>query len=123
MYRNEWKFQFSGDELLNASTEKVTYHTERLNWWGAELASSETALRERGVEFREYQQTGGSRLETVLDPDLSRRVSECRSKIDHHREMLRDFTMYVNLFDRNRETMFPLSSHDVRHFGFFRIAD
>ena len=119
MYRNEWQFQFSGDELLNAATDKASYHGERLKWWTQELETSEAALRERGVEFREYSQTGGSRIETVLDPDLSRRVAECRSKIEHHRDMLREFEMYSSLFERNREAMFPLSPHDVRHFGFF----
>jgi len=115
--RHQWSFEFNATELADAADRKIAHHTERLGWWNTEADAAEAQLRATGVEFREYSQTGGSRLDVVIDPGLSKRLSECKQKIEHHRDRLDEFTTYKAMFERDPVATFQLDTDDVRHFG------
>lgn len=113
---HEWTFQFSAGELHEATHARRVHHENRLEFWRSELEKADTALRARGVEFRDVPMTGGSRVDTVLDPQLAARVSECRSKVAEHTAKRVTFVRWEALFKRSAMRTFDLTVGDVEFF-------
>lgn len=60
------------------------YYRLRANWWGEEKDKAVVRAKEAGIEVREYDVTGGKSVEVVIDATVTKRLSECATKIASH---------------------------------------
>src|SRR5689334_14627592 len=93
MKRSEHTFQFLGQQISDAAKAEHHYHAGRLEFWKAEQDKAADKARESGVEIREYDVTGGKRVDVVLDPTVASRLQECANKINSHRAAADRFSM------------------------------
>lgn len=114
--RTSWKFQYRGSALYRASQKLATYHQERRHFWENELTIAEDDLRTTGVDFREQQVTGGTRIDLVIDPPKQARVQECRNKVEEHKKLEEEFDTYARAFQLNPDVNLELDVSDMRFF-------
>lgn len=117
--RGDWKVKVPALQVVEAATERREHHINRKHWWENQLAIAEKDLRENGVEMREQPITGGNRLQAILDPERSRRVEECRAKVESHRQRAEEYQAYIhtlNLIIKEGEGAVELGVSDVQFF-------
>lgn len=114
--RQQWTFEYSAQTVCEAASCKVVYHRERADFWRGELATAEAELREHGIEFREYDVTGGRRLDPVLDPQRQQRVQECRHKLAEHERNIEEYEAYRLALKDNLGATVRLDVDDIKFF-------
>ena len=115
--RREWKFAYPADRLRRAAAEKKAYHQERHRFWTKELKKAENEVRNHGIDFRDYQVTGGSRLEAVIDPSLAKRYSESRRKLEKHQDRIDEYDRFERAFAKHLDDSYELDIDDMTFFG------
>jgi hypothetical protein len=114
--RNDWRVQVSSAKLAAQSQQRAQYHEQRLTWWKDEEAKAREAIRDSGVEYREQQVTGGERFEAIIDPSLSRRLSECGQKINNHRSGADEYLRWAAFLAAMNGVALTLSREDFHYF-------
>ena len=117
--RSDWKVKVPALQVVAAAMEQQAHHLSRQEWWENQQAIAEKDLRENGVEMREQPITGGNRLQAILDPERSRRVEECRGKVESHRQRAEEYQAYIhtlNLIIKEGEGTVELGVSDVQFF-------
>ncbi len=119
--KDKWTIQISAAALQGAAENRQRYHQQRAAWWAGEQSKAEKTLREKGIDIREYQQTGGARMQAILDPDLANRLSECQGKVKHHSTQSQMFVEWSRFF----AAMPDSHSLDVEQqdFAFFHVGE
>lgn len=116
--RHEWILKRSAAILGGAAENKIRYHQERLEFWEKELETAEQQLREFGVEFKDFEVTGGKRLEPKVDRGLLNRYEEALNKKDEHEASLRQYKMYARAFEAEQpDKQFEVDIDDLKFFG------
>jgi hypothetical protein len=116
MNRNKHTFQFSGSAIAEAAGREAEYHGVRLAWWTAEQDKATRAAKEKGIEIREYDVTGGKRAEMVIDATLQGRLTECANKIYAHRKAAEQFRIEAGAYAANPTRVYELDPEDVVYF-------
>jgi hypothetical protein len=119
--RNTWEFRYRPSEVLDAAQKRLAHHKERLDWWQKEMSMAEKELKEKGFEYREEHRSMGADLVIVGDPQLAKRVSDCRRKISEHQQSLNVHETWVRALrgkaEREPKTDLILKIEDVVFFG------
>ena len=119
--RERWQFKFTVGEVLVGVAQKIEHHTCRLAWWENEMDQAEAGLVDKGFEYRERRNSLGEELVVVGDPELAKRVSECRNSIQRHKERKQEYETWQRVLDaqkRHDDTAeLPLKYADVENFG------
>lgn len=115
--RRQWRFAYQAGKLVQPADGKREHHQFRARWWQGELEKAEKDLRQHGVEFREYQVTGGTQVNPVLDPTRQARVQECRQKVKDHEALADEYAIYARAFELNPGAELELDAEDVKFFG------
>ena len=84
--RDTWDFNYSTAQVHEAAVEQASYHADRYRWWEKESKAAEKSLKDKGFEYREEQFTRGGDMVIVGDPQLVKRVTDCKRKMEEHRE-------------------------------------
>ena len=113
--RKEWKFEYSAAVLLDKTVQRITYHEQRLAFWKGEEATADKRAK-ASAQFKEYPITGGTRTELVLDPTEQARLDECRRRLNHHREWLRGYAAFQDVFQQNLGSQLVLDVDDIVYF-------
>lgn len=100
--RVDWTFRYKPAEVLEAAKKCAKHHLERLQWWKKELEKTEKELRKKGFEYREREETLGTHVQIVGDPELSKRASQCREKIFSHQEAQRVYETWARALLRRK---------------------
>lgn len=116
-HRHEWTFHYKALDVAAAASERAAYHSLRERTWLDTLDQAERDLREKGVDFRDREVTGGNRIEAVVDPELSNRVNECRQKVEHHRRKGEEYQAYAVVLGAHPDDQLHLAVDDVQFFG------
>jgi hypothetical protein len=116
MRRNEHVFQFSGEQIAAAARAEHKYHRDRGQWWKSEQERAIAAAKEKGVEVREYDVTGGKSLQIVLDPSLDKRLSVCANKINSHWAAADRFKIEADCYVTQGSRTFELHPDDAVYF-------
>ena len=53
MHRNEWKFEFSTSDVLEATKAKISYHDQHLEFWTNKREELMATIRAEGIEINE----------------------------------------------------------------------
>lgn len=116
--RNDWFFDYSVGDVAYAAGQKANYHEGRKRWWGGERQSVVEQIRATGVEVREFEITGGKDAQVVIDPTLSKRLSECQMKIAEHERKAEEYGSWqIVLEGQNPAHPLELDHQDVLFFG------
>jgi hypothetical protein len=119
--RGTWQFTYPVSELAKAAQKLKKYHEDRLAWWESEAEQAEAELKDKGFEYRESRFTGGHDVTIVGDPQLSKRVQECKAKISGHKARIYDYGTWDRVFQLNlnqdEKAELPLKFEDVVFFG------
>jgi hypothetical protein len=115
--RDKIQFSYTGHVLAQACAGRRAHHEGRREFWAAELEAAKAAFREAGVEFREHQVTGGTRLSAVMDPERQRRLDECQGKVTEHQQKTEEYDRWYRGFQANQGPHFTLDPEDIAYFG------
>jgi len=116
MKRQEHLFQFTGKQISRAARTEHDYHIERMEWWKIEQKKAIEATKEKGVEVREYDITGGKAVQVITDPSLSMRLTDCANKLNSHRKAADDFKIQADCYGTQPERTYELQPDDVIYF-------
>jgi hypothetical protein len=116
-HRATHRFQFTAEKIHLAAAGEAKYHAERADWWGLEYHKAVAAAKEKGVQVREYEVTGGKRADLMLDPALQNRMSECASKRTSHQQAADRFTIEAATYGSQAPGVtYDLDGEDVMYF-------
>lgn len=118
MKRTEWTITKSTHELKEAATAREMYHTKRFLHWQDEIKSAEATLREKGIEIRHHQVTGGTQANVVLDPEMVKHLNTCEAKLRIHQDACGEFARWGAFLDANPEHV-HLVTLDKSDFDYF----
>ena len=121
--RHDWKCYLPARVVRESAEKKADYHRTRVAFWSDELEVANRELKENGIQLRDVPVTGGYRVEHVVDLPLSKRVTECREKLDNHQRLVTDYSAYVRLMELiesaqedEEEDCVPLGPEDILYF-------
>jgi len=116
MKRHEHQFQFTGKQISAAAWCEYTYHDGRLTYWKEAQELAIKKAKDAGVDIREYDVTGGKRVEMVIDPTLTTRLNECASKVQSHRAAADKFKIEAECYGTQEGRVYELHPDDVVYF-------
>ena len=99
MQRTKWTFHYQAEEVRAGAEAKVEHHESRYDFWTGERAAILGQIKETGLDVRNYEVTGGSRADVVIDPTLQKRLTECESKVREHSNAIEDYSRWVAVFE------------------------
>ena len=119
--RDTWDFTYKTSEVHKAATNKVSHHSRRYKWWEAESEKAEASLKDKGFEYREEQFSGRADMVIVGDPQLVKRVTDCRRKMEEHRQTVALFEVWARALggkaEKEPDAELVLKVDDVVFFG------
>lgn len=125
MNRDEWKFAYTAEKLLEAATAKKTFHEGRLTWWTDKQKEVEATIRSEGIEIDESVAIGtsnyansftGRGANVTIRNDLVRDLQECVSKAQEHREKVRGYDAWIQVLASQGRAAFDLHQDDWLFF-------
>ncbi len=117
MKRNSHLFQFSASQIHDAAKAEAEYHVQRTAFWKEEQKKAIAKAKEAGVEIREYDVTGGTNVEVVLDPSVSNRLQQCANKIRSHQGEADRFQIEADAYgSQMAEKYYEVDPDDVVYF-------
>ena len=128
MLRNQWKFDYSASEILQATESKLKFHHERLAWWKNKKEDVISMIREEGLEIDENiameyispkSRDWGTQV-TVRD-DLRKDLNECLKKLSYHTDLINDYAAWQQVLRVNPENSLNLD-HDDWLFFFGQVS-
>lgn len=120
--RDGFRFLYESAKLKEACQLRSLYHRDRQDYYTEQAATLEAKLREKGIELREQQVTGGPQFNAVLDPEISKELQLARQKRDWHRQEAELYEAYSGAFGSSTTTYW-LTIDDVRYFGIYKERD
>ena len=125
MNRGEWKFSLPGSELAAKARACHEHHVARLAWWGEQLEEAKARLKAEGVEIREAPEMAAfaastrsyaADMQVVVDPTLTRRITQCQGKVKEHQEARDEFDRWLRAFEQNPNARYDLDIDDMNYF-------
>lgn len=121
--RSEHLFQFTASQIRDAARAEAEYHEEREEFWGdVHERAAATVLETSSVELRRSPQTGGDRIDVVVDygdPAAYKALQESFAKRERHREAADRFRTDAKIYGSQTglvSRFFELDADDVHHF-------
>jgi hypothetical protein len=122
--RRDWTFPFTSSEVRMACEAKFAYHMSRYEHWSDRVEALEAKLKNEGVEFREYQVTGGKQLDVVLDPQIAKELNEAKDKQRQHERSSKEYRAYLaGLSKPPVDVLLRLTADDIVFFGLDVVDD
>ncbi|AKU11261.1 hypothetical protein AzCIB_1356 [Azoarcus sp. CIB] len=93
MLREEWKFDYTTDQLGEAAQGKLRFHEERLAFWQQKRKSVMDTIRAEGLEVDEKIATAYNNpkardwhrgAQVMVRNDLQKDLDECLEKLEWH---------------------------------------
>ena len=125
MLRKDWCLEYTASKLSEASTEKLAFHQERLNWWKAKRTEVMNTIRSEGLEidekivleFRSPKSRDWDRgSQVMVRNDLQNDLSECLEKLSHHTEKVQQYDGWQQVLAANPQARVKLDIEDWLFF-------
>lgn len=125
MNRDEWKFPYTADKLLQASADKKSFHEGRLAWWENKRKEVEATIKSEGIEIDESVAAGiGTYTSNTIHRgaqvsirnDLVRDLQECVGKTAEHREKIKQYDAWGQVLASQGQASFDLHQDDWLFF-------
>ena len=118
--RSKHLFEFRAEKIAAAAKAEAEYHLQRVSFWRKEYEAAVARLKESAkVEFREYDVTGGKRVDLAVDyGDMLayQRMQEAWSKIESHRHSAEQYRMEATAYESQSGRVYTLDTMDVLHY-------
>jgi hypothetical protein len=119
--RDRWVFRYKPVEVLAAAERLAKHHAERHQWWDKERQAAEAELKKKGFEYRERATSVGQDFQIVGDPELIRRLNQCKQKSHDHQEAQRLYEIWARALKARAERQpgeeLELKINDIVFFG------
>ncbi len=115
--RNFWPFNYKAGDLVVPAQKKATYHRERQKNWLDSYERVKRELKEKGIDIRFAEVTGGERADIVVDQQIQRRLDECMSKMRAHKRQAEEYEAFTRAFTLNEHQELELTVDDINYFG------
>ena len=116
-----WDFNYRSSEVLVAAKKQAKHHASRYQWWEKELKAAEESLKAKGFEYREEQFSRGGDMVIVGDPQLVKRVTDCKRMMEDHQDNQELFEVWTRALagkaEKEPESELVLKVDDVVFFG------
>ncbi len=123
MNRDEWKFSYTADRLLEAAMGKKEFHLGRLDWWSKKQKEVEGTIRSEGIEIDESVASAITNYSTAhrgaqvnIRGDLVRDLQECVVKVSEHREHIKNYDAWAQVLSSQGSSSFDLHQDDWLFF-------
>ncbi len=119
--RDSWDFNYKTAEVLRGAEKQATHHASRYAWWEKESKAAEKSLKDKGFEYREEHFSRGADMVIVGDPQLVKRVTDCKRMMEEHRQNRELFEVWARALggkaEREPGSELVLKLDDVLFFG------
>jgi len=125
MKRDQWTFQYSANQLAEASQKKIKFHNERLEFWGARRSKIIDQIKADGIEvneksvlqyttpkMRDYQEGG----DIMIRNDLRKSLAEAYEKLSYHTGRRDIYDGWRQVLEANSEDKIDLHIDDWLFF-------
>lgn len=125
MLRNEWKFDYTAGKLAAATQDKITFHTDRLDFWKKKREEVLATIRSEGIEVdekivlgfrnpksRDWERGG----QVMVRNDLQKDLEEVYDKLHWHTEKLGQYEAWEQVLSANQESRLQLDVEDWQFF-------
>lgn len=120
MNRSNWKFPYAANILLDAATEKNSFHSDRLSWWQKKKDEVLTQIKAEGLEIDESVALGysnsGRNTSVSVRTDLLRDLNECVGKITEHTGKVKEYDSWMQVLKSQGQAAFDLFQDDWLFF-------
>lgn len=115
--RKEHTFQFTAGAIAKGAAAEAKYHEERATWWSNEYEQIATEAKEKGVEIRHFEVTGGKRAQLSIDARLSNRLEEAGRKRSEHQAQAERYKVEAAAYGSQPESLsYGLDGDDVMYW-------
>jgi hypothetical protein len=119
--RATWDFSYKTTEVYAAASKQAKHHASRYEWWEAESKAAEKLLKEKGFEYREEQFSRGADMVIVGDPQLVKRLTDCKRMMEDHAQNQDLFEVWTRALrgksKKEPDSELVLKVDDVVYFG------
>lgn len=125
MRREEWRFEYTANNLAAAAEKKIKFHAERLEWWKSKRHEVMDKIRSEGIEIDEKislaylspkSRDWAQSTQVTIRDDLRNNLSECQEKLAHHTQKQHEYVGWQQILAANPEQRLRLDIHDWLFF-------
>lgn len=122
MNRQNWKFSYPVEDVLEATKKKIEIHQKKLKWWEDKKAEAIKKVGEGGITVQDsvaasYSNTkGGFGPQVLVEASLQRDLTECQSKIMQHHEHLQEYKAWKQVLKNGNSFDLELDHSDYLFF-------
>lgn len=124
--REEWKFAYQADKLLDAATTKKGWHEGRLKWWATKRDEMKEKIKDEGIEIDESVAYGTENYlsnksshrgaSVSIRNDLVVDLNECVSKVSEHQNKIKNYDAWTQVLASQGSGSFDLDQDDWLFF-------
>jgi len=116
--REDWTFPYTVEQVYKAANERLLHHQERLAYWEQEREDVRANIESGGISIKEFEVTGGKRLDAQIEPTLLKRLNEAQEKITKHQAQVISYDQWaIALSGRPGDDQLWLDHEDILYFG------
>jgi len=119
--RDVWDFDYKTADVCRAANKQKAHHGARFAWWKKESEAAEKRLKDKGFEYREEQYSGRADVVIVGDPQLVKRVTDCKRMMEDHHEQEELYGTWARALagkvEQEPDSQLVLKLDDVVFFG------
>lgn len=126
MNRNQWKFTYTADKLLEAANTKKRWHDGRLTWWASKRDEIKETIKSEGIEIDESVSFGTENYlsnksayrgsSVSIRNDLVEDLNECVGKVSEHQNKIKDYDAWIQVLESQGQSSLELHQDDWLFF-------
>jgi histidinol dehydrogenase len=133
MLRDEWEFEYTIEQLLEAAIMQRDFRATRVQVWEDKKAEVIARIKESGINVTDsvanelsntsatakYLSTQSIRgAQILIDPTMQDDLNECTEKIRQHLQLRNQYAAWVQVFEAQPKTSTRKLQHDDWMFFF-----
>jgi hypothetical protein len=122
MLRKDWKFEYQGNQLLDAAIKKRDEHIKKREWWIGKKKEVVDKVPQLGITVHDSVASGYSHTKGAfgpqisIDPALQQDLAECHQKVMEHDKYVREYDGWIQVLKANVSARLPLNHDDYLFF-------
>jgi len=125
MQRNEWKFNYTAEDLFKGAKAKVEWHKGRFDFWCNKQDAIKREIGEKGIVIDEgaggegYMSTNVRGPTARIDSKLQDHLRQATQKVMEHRDKVTIYQGWVKILAAQKSiSMYPCDHNDwIFFFG------
>ena len=122
--RDEWEFEYTASKLAEGAAAQKAFRLCRMAWWTEAKEKVMAEVKDTGLEVTEsiaagisnYASTQMAGPQITVRADLQKKLAECHSKIQSHKQAADEYDGWVQVLGANPENRMKLTQADWLYF-------